>query len=405
MADRDQASLERLSDDEVYNILKRLTAKNLCKMSTLSSTWKDLLNDAHLINLHRAWSQPLLLIVTHDQLFVQNHITRNDSDQVDLVLTSVDPTDGSVTYQVRIKVYKDVKVISSGKGCLFCILGMEDFIIFNATTKGIQRLPKAVPPSDEPGENLVQWPRRPSYPPFVIATGFGYMESRHVYAIIRLFLLSRACQILILSETGEIVSPWRTLVEKYSRLVCPETNGIMVRNKCFWMNRHISLARCCRISPSKMSILCLDIESEMFQAIRYPNFGTCDEAGNEMHLGDLKDELFLGFSHSDSLVIDIWVLKDLKNSNWNMQYQVNLSLIGGIIDDHYVQSEVKFIGCGEGEQGGVLMFYDVRQQVLLYYNVEERRFQKGKRIQVENNVVNMPFPYSERFSSIRRPAR
>lgn len=132
--------------------LKRLTAKNLCKMSTLSLTWKDLLNDAHLINLHRAWSQknPLLLIVT--QPSVQNHNIRNDSKEVDLLLTSVDPTDGSVTYQVRTKICRKFKVLSSGRGCLFCLLSTGDLIIFNATTKEIQTLPHAVPPGDGPPE-------------------------------------------------------------------------------------------------------------------------------------------------------------------------------------------------------------------------------------------------------------
>ncbi|KAK1366265.1 hypothetical protein POM88_041826 [Heracleum sosnowskyi] len=392
------------------NILKRLTAKDLCKMSTLSSIWKDLLNDAHLINLYRAWSQtnPLLLIVTQLSS-VQNHSTGNNSEEVDLLLTSMDPTDVTITYQARTKVYKDVKVLSSGRGCLFCILSMGDVIIFNATTKEIQKLPKSVPPSDGPlRANLMQLPRRPhrsvDHPPFVIATGFGYIESKHVYAVIKLFFFSSACQILLLSETGEMITPWRTLVEKYSRGVFPASYGTMVQSKCYWLNRHISPARWSRISASKMSILCLDIEPEMFCGIRYPNFGTCDEAGKEMHLENLKDELFLGLSHGDSLAMDIWVLKDHKNSDWNMQYHVDFSLIGGI-DDHHVPSKVKLIGCGEGEQGGVLIFYDSRQQVLLYFNVEERRFKKGKRIQVEGNGVNMLFPYNERFSSARRPAR
>ncbi|KAK1366258.1 F-box domain-containing protein [Heracleum sosnowskyi] len=175
-----QASLERLDDDEAYNILKRL-------MRRLSSTWKDLLNDAHLINLHRAWSQKnhLLLIVT--QLSVQNHSTRNDSEEVDLLLTSMDPTDGAITYQARTKVYKDVKVLSSGRGYRFCILSMEDVIIFKSTTKEIQKLPKAVPPSDGPiRANLMQLPRSPhrsvDHPSFVIAIGFRYIKSRHVYA-------------------------------------------------------------------------------------------------------------------------------------------------------------------------------------------------------------------------------
>ena len=401
-----ETSLENLSDDEMYNILKRLRAGSLCKMSTLSSTWKVLLKDPHLINLHRAWSKlnPLLLIVTNEPS-AQNHIKSNDS----LLLISVDPADGAVTYQVRLEIRKDdIQVLSSGAGCsLFCIRGQEDFIIFNATTREIiQTLPQAHnPPLGIAAEYGSIRSRRNVNPrpilPYVVATGFGYIESRHVYVLIKLFL-SHSCQILMLSETGEIDAPWRILVQNYPRYFSPDSNGVMVGNKCYWMKRDIMLqAKLMQISPSKMSILCLHVESETFHKIRYPDFATYDELVDDMQLGDLKDQLCFGYSHGNPLVMDIWVLKDEQNSDWNIEYRVDLSLIGGM--DDRVVSEVKFMGYWEGEQGGVLMFHDPRQQELVYYSTEERRFKTGKRIQVGNHV-SVVFPYSESFNSIRRAA-
>ena len=79
--------------------------------------------------------------------------------------------------------------------------------------------------------------------------------------------------------------------------------------------------------------------------------------------------------------------KGSKNLDWNIQYQVLFSLLGGI--DEHMLPEVKFIGYEEGEQGRMLMFHDLPQQVFLYYNVEEIKFKKGKKIQDENFVIDM----------------
>lgn len=60
------------------------------------------------------------------------------------------------------------------------------------------------------------------------------------------------------------------------------------------------------------------------------SFGICDEAGNEMHLGELKD----GYGHLGTKRSEKFRLKN------------------------YVKSEVRFIDYLEGEEGGVLIFYD-----------------------------------------------
>ncbi|KAK1366260.1 hypothetical protein POM88_041821 [Heracleum sosnowskyi] len=198
----------------------------------------------------------------------------------------------------------------------------------------------------------------------------------------------------MLSETGHMITPWKT-IEDAVPFNASGNPGFIVGKACYWLDDQTLRL------PMMMRILCLDLDSETFYIVDYPAPESYENK-HDMHIGELKGKLFMTDTFPNMLKMDIWERENGKYSNWEMKYCIDLSLIDGFDD---VFSELKLIGyISEGDQDEMLMFQNSEENEVFYYDVEAKTFKEGHQLEVGNSIDSMIFPYTEKFSSIRRPA-
>ncbi|OMP03321.1 hypothetical protein COLO4_10484 [Corchorus olitorius] len=195
--------------------------------------------------------------------------------------------------------------------------------------------------------------------------GFGYVPSKDVYKVVRLFyeflsdynhsLIDVGVEILTISNYGsnnnniiQSCSSWRVLDEE-------DWCGFVVKGKSVLVNGliHWKIDDRCHREKGVEDILSFNLEDEKFLVLPFPRFAIEDVYS--LQLVELRGNLWGSvstFRENDYVNMDMWVLKDFDKFDWVKEYSINLEYIQRFCDctDHVVVQTFNVININQNEE-------------------------------------------------------
>uniref|UniRef100_A0A5B7AJF3 F-box domain-containing protein n=2 Tax=Davidia involucrata TaxID=16924 RepID=A0A5B7AJF3_DAVIN len=282
-----------LPRDLIIEILSRLPVKVLCNFKCVSKQWLNTIsNDTCLLSRHRERSKrnPLL----HFREYSSGEAIEGNKQKVMVALTSID-MDGTLVNKISVPTGGPVYTFTSC-GHLIVLCCTYRVYVCNPSTREFARVPRSA--------SVARYQ----------SAGFGCVCASGVYKIVHLFLgdhpIGRGeemgCEIFTLTHGGGVDSAsWRRISDCPYR-VCTDRPPVSVNGVIYWM-----------MMMSCESIVFFDLEKEEFGKISHPKF-------NFWFLTGLKGSLCLVDCSTTPSIMDVWMLKDCRDSIWVKEYSISL---------------------------------------------------------------------------------
>ncbi|XP_059646702.1 F-box protein At1g11270-like [Cornus florida] len=355
------AGVGSLPRDLIIEILSRLPVKVLCKFRCVSKHWLGLISfDECFLSRHRQLSKsnPLLLYRSYSS----GQTTEEKKHKVMVDLTSID-MDGTCDNKIRAPTGGPIYTFTSC-GHLIFLRCMYRLYVCNPGTREFVSVPRA---------SLTD----PYY-----TVGFGYLCGSNEYKIVHLFFQESfvsdegmACEVFTLRDGEGVDSGSWKRVNDCPYKVWTDRLPVCVDGVIYWM-----------VSEQSNSIVLFDMKTEEFGVISYPGWYS-ELDSNSLFLVGLNGFVCLVYCLAAKSTMDIWMLKDCKNSIWVKGYSISLSATEG-------SCEILGIVPCEEDDGEILI--NTEQKGLVCYNINSKTFRS-----IENKErYKKPCLYHESFFSL-----
>lgn len=356
---------QNLPPELIFNILLRLSIKDIIKCRGVSKEWRGFISD------------PLFKRLHHEQY---SEIKKA------LHVRSLDRRDGGIKYDNRLYTYSEMDenlleddlvfidkgksysyVVSSNGGNLVCYVTDDDITICNPSTRELLTLPRGTQCYDEDNRSLE------------VHIGFAYLDNiQNEYRVVRLYYEREnrdrmyldslvRCETLTLRDGDGGVDGWKQVEE-----ICPYpfqgTFPPLVNHALHWLIGHeywdTYMQDEHRIDER---ILAFNIITDKFDVIRAP---PCFRAAALPVIGELRGCLALNRENERHYWVDIWLLKEYETNVWVKEYVIDFSKMDNSNPSPYYDlSDVLFYYINNNDEerlicccGGRLDSYNVKSQ-------------------------------------------
>ncbi|OMO68791.1 hypothetical protein CCACVL1_19828 [Corchorus capsularis] len=316
---------EELPFDLLLDIFSRLPAKTLARFRCSSKTFLNHLTSPYFRQLHHQKSSknPFLISLA---LSNQSADWRRSSTVLvrkDYVLSMIDHK-GEPISQFHEKIEIDDRLSTK----IFLLPSHQNLVCLSSTNRIYVFNPSK--------HEFVELPKGFNFDSRADMVGFGYVPSKDVYKVVRLFYkvfdyhnyyYDVGVEILTISNYNgsnnnniiQSCSSWRVLDgEDLCRFVV-EGKSVSVNGLIHWKINDY----CCDREKGVEEILSFDLEDEKFLVLPFPRFAIEDAS---LQLVELRGNLWGSVSkfRGDDYIMDMWVLKDFDKFDWVKEYSINL---------------------------------------------------------------------------------